>query len=138
MASSLKAYAPLLAWRLRTTAAALYERQRALVRDGILEQSEGRGPGSGVHAAPYSVALLLVAILATDSLSETAAKVRSFRCSKIRRGRWPCTLTGKPTFVEAVAHVLDMAHQHWRKIVEYQRKSNKRAWCDQIRKQQPR
>jgi hypothetical protein len=116
MASSLKAYAPLLAWRLRTTAAALYERQRALVRDGILEQSEGRGPGSGVHAAPYSVALLLVAVLATDSLSETSAKVRSFAAAKSTAADGLCPLTRKPTFVEALAQVLDTAHQHWRKI----------------------
>jgi hypothetical protein len=116
MASSLKAYAPLLAWRLRTTPAALYERQRALVRDGILEQSEGRGPGSGVHAAPYSVALLLVAVLATDSLSETTAKVRSFAAAKSTAADGLCPLTRKPTFVEAIAQVLDTAHQHWRKI----------------------
>ena len=118
MASSLKAYAPLLAWRLGTTPAALYERQRALVRDGILEQSEGRGPGSGVHAAPYSVALLLVAILATDSLSETAEKVKIFAPAKSAAADGHCTLTGEPTFVEAVALVLDMARQHWRKIVD--------------------
>lgn len=48
----------------------------------MLEQSEGRGPGSGVHAAPYSVALLLVAILATDSLSEIAEKVKIFAPAK--------------------------------------------------------
>ena len=118
MASSLKAYAPLLAWRLGTTPAALYERQRALVRDGMLEQSEGRGPGSGVHAAPYSVALLLVAILATDSLSEIAEKVKIFAPAKSIAADGHCTLTGEPTFVEAVALVLDMARQHWRKIVD--------------------
>jgi hypothetical protein len=116
MASSLKAYAPLLSWRLRMTPAALYERQRALVRDGILEQSEGRGPGSGVHAVPYSVALLLVAVLATDSLSETTEKVRSFAAAKSIAADGLCPLTRKPTFVEAIALVLDTAHQHWRKI----------------------
>jgi hypothetical protein len=115
MAGSLKAYAPRLAWRLGTTLAALYERQRALVRDGLLDQSEGRGPGSGVQVDPYSVALLLVAVLATDSLSETTEKVRIFAPAKSTDGH--CTLTGEPTFVEAVALVLDMAHQHWRKIV---------------------
>jgi len=116
MASSLKAYAPLLARRLRTTPAALYERQRALVRDGILEQSAGRGPGSGVHAAPYPVALLLVAVLATDSLSETAEKVKIFAPAESTEADGHCTLTGEPTFVEAVASVLDRGKPHWRKI----------------------
>ncbi len=116
MASSLKAYAPLLASRLNTTPGALYERQRALVRDGMLEQSEGHGPGSGVHLSPYSVALLLVAVLATDSLSETAEKVRIFAMAKSTAAGGLCPLTGEQTFVEAVARVLDKGQPHWRKI----------------------
>jgi hypothetical protein len=118
MTSSLKAYAPHLAWRLDTTPAALYERQRALVRDGMLEQPEGHGPGSGVQLGPYPVALLLVAVLATDSLSETAEKIRIFATAKSIAADGFCPLTGEPTFAEAIARVLDMAHhQHWRKIV---------------------
>jgi hypothetical protein len=116
MAGSLKAYAPRLAWRLGTTPAALYERQRALVRDGLLDQSEGRGPGSGVQVGPYPVALLLVAVLATDSLSETAEKVRIFAPAKSTAVGGLCPLTGKQTFVEAVARVLDRRQPHWRKI----------------------
>jgi hypothetical protein len=118
MPGSLKAYSPLLAWRLGTTPAALYERQRALVRDGILEQSDGRGPGSGVQAGPYPVALLLLAVLATDSLSETGENVRILATTKStakKDGR--CPLTGESTFVEAVARVLDTARDTWRKIV---------------------
>jgi hypothetical protein len=114
MTSSLKAYAPLLACRLGTTPAALYERQRALVRAGMLDQSAGRGPGSGVQVGPYPVALLLIAILATDSLSETAEKVRIFAAAKARGGL--CPLTGEQAFVEAVARVLDRGEPHWRKI----------------------
>jgi hypothetical protein len=117
MANSLKAYAPLLAWRLGTTSAALYERQRALVREGILDQSEGRGPGSGVQLGHYPVALLLVAVLATDSLSETAEKVRILATAKSTDGQ--CPLTGEKTFVEAIARVLDMAHHnYWQKIID--------------------
>jgi hypothetical protein len=117
MPSSLKAYAPLLASRLGTTPAALYERQRALVRDGILEHSEGRGPGSGVQLGPYPVALLLVAVLATDSLSETVDKVRTFATAKSIAADGLCPLTRKPTFVEALALLLDYAHGHWRKMI---------------------
>ncbi len=116
MAGSLKAYAPLLAWRLGTTPAALYERQRALVRDGMLDQRTGRGPGSGVQAGPYPVALLLVAVLATDSLSETAEKVRIFAAAGASTADGLCPLTGERTFVEAVARVLDKDQPHWRKI----------------------
>jgi hypothetical protein len=116
MAGSLKAYAPLLASRLGTTPAALYERQRALVRDGILDQSEGRGPGSGVQVGPYPVALLLVAVLATDSLTETAETVRILAAAKSAAASGRCPLTGESTFVEAIARVLDRAHDHWRKI----------------------
>jgi hypothetical protein len=116
MASSLKAYAPLLAWRLGTTPAALYERQRALVRDGVLDQSEGHGPGSGVQVGAYPVALLLVAVLATDSLSETAEKVRFFATAKASTADGLCPLTGEQTFVEAIARVLDRGQPHWRNI----------------------
>jgi hypothetical protein len=116
MASSLKAYAPLLAWRLGTTPAALYERQRALVREGMLDQSAGRGPGSGVQVGPYPVALLLVAVLATDSLSETAEKVRLFAAAKASTAGDLCPLTGEQTFVEAVARVLDRTQPYWRKV----------------------
>jgi hypothetical protein len=116
MPISLKAYAPLLAWRLGTTPAALYERQRALVRAGLLDQSEGRGPGSGVQAGPYPVALLLLAVLATDSLSETAEKVTIFATAKASAVDAQCRLTGEQTFVEAVARVLDSGQPHWQKI----------------------
>jgi hypothetical protein len=38
---------------------------------------------SGVQVGPYPVALLLVAVLATDSLSETAEKVRIFATVRV-------------------------------------------------------
>jgi hypothetical protein len=73
--SSLKGYTPALARHLGTTPAALYERQRELVRSGALDAGDGRGPGSGVRATSPSVAMLLIAVLATDSLSETSEMV---------------------------------------------------------------
>jgi len=117
MIGSLKAYAPRLASRLGTTPAALYERQRALVRAGLLTQPEGRGPGSGVPVRPYEVALLLIAVLATDSLSDTSEKVRLVSMARSRANDNACPLTGEQTFVEAVARVLDMSYDHWREIV---------------------
>lgn len=72
--SSLKGYTIALARILETSPAALYERQRALVRAGLLDLGDGRGPGSGVRSSAASVALLLVAVLAADGLSEVAER----------------------------------------------------------------
>ena len=77
MASSLKGYIPALARHLGISPAALYERQRALVRAGLLDMSEGRGPGSGVLADSHAIGLLLTAVLATGSLTDTEARVRA-------------------------------------------------------------
>ena len=63
---SLKGLIPRLAHELGMTPDALYERQRALVRAGLLKGVEGKGPGSGVRATPYATALLLIAVLAAD------------------------------------------------------------------------
>jgi hypothetical protein len=68
--NSLKSIIPLLSDVLVLSEHALYERQRALVRGGLLKAIEGRGPGSGVKATPENVAMLIISVLATDSLSD--------------------------------------------------------------------
>jgi hypothetical protein len=82
--SSLKGYVPALARHLGISPAALYERQRALVRAGEMDLIEGRGPGSGVRADCRGIALLLIAVLATDSLSETERRVREIGNAECR------------------------------------------------------
>lgn len=67
---SLKAYAPGLAKFFNTTPAAVYERQRALVRAGLIDAGLGRGPGRGVQATPRTMAVLLIGLLVTESLTE--------------------------------------------------------------------
>ena len=62
--ASLKGYIPGLARILGTTPDALYERQRALVRAGLLDQGAGRGPGRGVRAPEAAVAFRVIATLA--------------------------------------------------------------------------
>jgi hypothetical protein len=84
--------------------AALYERQRALVRAGLLHSSGGRGPGSGVRATADAIALLLISLLATDSLSETAKRTKALANLKSVTGR--CPLTSKRTFIDAVTAAL--------------------------------
>ena len=69
-AASLKASLPKLSPLLGVTVNALYERQRELVRKGLLQPRPGRGPGSGAAATLESVALIVASILATDNLSD--------------------------------------------------------------------
>lgn len=101
--TSLKSMIPTLAGWIGLTPAALYERQRALVRAGLLRPEPGRGPGSGVRATPQSVSMLLIAVLATDSLSEAAEQSKVLANLKSRRK--PCPLTGQTTFARALAAV---------------------------------
>ena len=105
MISSLKGYIPGLARLLETTPAALYERQRALVRAGLLAPEEGRGPGSGVRATAPSVALLVLSVLATESLSETDARVRALADMRPAGGE-ECPLTKARSFGQALAALL--------------------------------
>ena len=84
--------------------AAVYERQRALVRAGLLKTERGRGPGSGVRGTPESVALLLISLLATGNLSEAGVSTRIFANLENKEGS--CPLTGKRTFAEAVTAIL--------------------------------
>jgi hypothetical protein len=107
MRSSLKGYTPALARLLGMTPAALYERQRALVRAGMLDPGEGRGPGSGVRTHEGSVALLMIAALATESLSETEERTREI-ASASPVGNELCPITLTKTFFEALASVLSM------------------------------
>ena len=101
---SLKSLLPVLAKDLELTPAALYERQRALVRAGLLHVEAGRGPGSGIRATPKSVALLITAILATANLSETEAQAKIVANLKSDEKR--CPLAGKATFASALTAAL--------------------------------
>lgn len=103
--TSLKGYIPALARLVGTTPAALYERQRALVRAGLLDQSEGRGPGSGVRATAPSVALLLISVLASENLSDTEARVRAI-AEAHPSGRQRCPYTKRTNFLDALAAIL--------------------------------
>lgn len=105
MATSLKGLIPGLARLIGSTPSALYERQRALVRGGLLAPEEGRGPGSGVRATAPSIALLLISVLATDNLSETEARTRGILSARPKNSR-RCPLTGMTNFVDALSSLL--------------------------------
>src|SRR5579872_2549940 len=78
----LKAALPEISGVLGASADALYERQRALVRLGLLEAKEGRGPGSGVELSARALATLIIALMATDSLAETDVRVLRLASAK--------------------------------------------------------
>ena len=103
--SSLKAFIPGLARHLDISPAALYERQRALVRAGLLDLGEGRGPGSGVRTTWGSVAYLLLSVLATDRLSELDTRVPAIAKAKPKNGN-TCPFTGTKTFIQALTKLM--------------------------------
>ncbi len=105
MSSGLKGYIPSLARLVELSPAALYERQRALVRAGLLAAESGRGPGSGVRTTAGSVALLLISVMATESLSEAADRTREIAEARPNGGR-RCPLTRMTNFKDALAAIL--------------------------------
>ena len=104
--ASLKSALPAFAKALQVNPAALYERQRALVRAELLEMKPGHGPGSGVLATPHSIAMLLIAVAATGSLTETGGANPAF--ANLKSNDKKCPLTGKRTFVAAFTAILDL------------------------------
>jgi hypothetical protein len=76
---SLKSLLPCMSRLTGLSEVALYERQRALVRLGLLPAPTKTGRNSGgAMATPGSVAVLLVSIMVTDRLSEVDERVLEF------------------------------------------------------------
>jgi hypothetical protein len=109
---SLKAFAPILAATLGTTPAAIYERQRALIRTKLLPTPIGRGRGNGLPATAETVAMLLIAVMVTDNLSDTDDRVRKLANAQVvgrgmlKRQKARCRLTGKRDFKSALISIL--------------------------------
>jgi hypothetical protein len=105
---SLKAFAPVFASLVGTTPAAIYERQRALIRTGLLPSPVGRGRGNGLPATAETAALILIAIMVTDNLSDTDDRVQNLADAKVdvRAHKKGCRLTKAPTFKTALASIL--------------------------------
>jgi hypothetical protein len=103
--AGLKTYLPSLSVLLGTSPTALYERQRVLTR--LMESVDvvkGRGPGSGVRATSRTVTLLIIAVLSTESLTETYERTIVVGAAKSADGK--CPLTGAPVFSHALAAIL--------------------------------
>ncbi len=100
---SLKACIPEISDILGATPSVLYERQRMLVRDELLDSLPGRGPGSGVRATPEAGALLLLGFFSTN-LSDAGSQTRALARAAATGGK--CPLTGAKAFGAALAAIL--------------------------------
>src|ERR1700757_2800583 len=67
---SLTSLIPALAPIFGLTEKSLYERQKSLVRMKMLPTPTGRGRGRGAEATAENVALLIIAVLATDKQAD--------------------------------------------------------------------
>lgn len=74
---SLKSILPYLSAELGLSVAALYERQRALVRLELLPEPSHYGPGGGAPLTLFNVSLVLATILYADRLSEVQKAKKS-------------------------------------------------------------
>jgi hypothetical protein len=113
--ASLKGYIPTLARYLGISPAIIYERQRVLVREGVLEQRPGHGPGSGVEATPSSVALLLIGVLGSENIADCATRVRGIASAvptllDVPNRRRKKMLANRQTFGETLAAILAGEH----------------------------
>jgi hypothetical protein len=99
----LKTYLPQIAPLLGMSAEMAYERQRALVREGMLKLRPGRGPGSGVSADEDSLAVLLISILSHDLLTEAPAT--KVYCELISSQN-ECPVTGATTLRKTLSTIL--------------------------------
>jgi len=109
MSIGLKTILPLLSPILGHSPAGLYERQRSLVRLGAIPEGAGRGPGSGVRATPDTVAMLIVSVMITDSLSDVDGRVLELATCPYAGSKGKksvCELTGAETFAGSIAAAL--------------------------------
>jgi hypothetical protein len=100
----LKTYLSTLSPLLGQSEEMLYERQRALVREGLLESVGGRGPGSGVRADESALSAFLISLLTHDILAQS--HLAEFFCDMISDAG-KCPFTGATTFREGLEAVLE-------------------------------
>src|SRR5215469_13735031 len=85
---------------LRMSEAAIYERQRALVRVDALRANPGRGPGTGVELNSRNLATLLIGCAAFISLSELDERVHQY--IRAPSSEQVCWMTGRKTLRDAI------------------------------------
>lgn len=104
---SLTSLTPALAPIFSLTEKGLYERQKSLVRMKMLPTPQGRGRGSGAEATPENVALLIIAVMATDRQSDADGIIRKLASARYADGKKErCPWTGATAFKDALAFIL--------------------------------
>jgi hypothetical protein len=103
MFKSLQGCLPALAEVLNVNRTTLYERQRALTREGLLEALPGHGRGSGVRATPESFAMLTIGMLASVNLADVGPLARSLGRATLIDSE--CRLTGAKTLHAALSRI---------------------------------
>lgn len=106
---SLTSLIPSLAPIFGLTEKALYERQKSLVRMKMLPTPQGRGRGSGAEATPANVALLIIAVMATDKQADDERIQKLAFLPFVDKGKDRCPWTGAAVFKDALAFVLSSA-----------------------------
>src|SRR5437762_2588496 len=109
---SLTSFLPKLVPFFGISTAAIYERQRALVRLGLLPQPQGRGRGAGAQATPETAALICLSALATENLSEMDARIIRLACAPIDQSYYKrkyCRLTRTTEFKDALSAIIGNA-----------------------------
>lgn len=112
--ASLKSFLPILSRHTGLSVTALYERQRALVRLGLLPAPTKTGRNSGgAMATPGNVGVMVLSVLVTDRLSEMDERILDFLMLRAypytiygnhRPGH--CPLTGERTLYRALQSIL--------------------------------
>ena len=100
---SLNTILPELSGALELTPGKIYERQRQLVKAGLLISKKGMGPGSGVQATPHNVAMVLTTILAVQR-GDAVKRTKLLAAAKPLVS--PCPYTGKTSFLGVLANIL--------------------------------
>lgn len=105
---SLTSFLPKLVPYFGMSTAAIYERQRALVRLGLLPQPQGRGRGAGALATPETAALICLSALATENLSEMDDRIARLASAPIQTHykRKYCRLTRATEFKDALSAMI--------------------------------
>jgi hypothetical protein len=100
---SLNTILPELSAALGLTQAQIYERQRLLVKGGLLVSKKGMGPGTGVQATPHNVAVVLTTLLAVQR-GDVVKRTKLLATAKPEL--CPCPHTGKTSFVGVLSEIL--------------------------------
>jgi hypothetical protein len=140
--SSLKSFLFAVSPIIGVSPDALYERQRVLVKLGLLAAAPGRGPGSGVSFTAENFAAVLISVLAAETLSQVDQYIVDL-CNAQPEGTLPFgsgrtiwNKLGKPTFLTDVARVLSGQNTRWRHSESRQRQyfgiRVSRVWRGQI------